>query len=165
MSIMVPKPIHQRLMIAANVPDDEDHSWELFNNPVRLYTDEQNAQTVRFIRAQPIAEWQLTGYWTKFEFKVLELSRYHFAAPEGLSDGKFVMMLEGPTRGQIHSWSSPIWYDGFEAEIFWDWDYVEWDRDTHPPDEDSGSEGDAPESEEDVFEGNTDLTDSTESEV
>ncbi|KAJ7671957.1 hypothetical protein B0H17DRAFT_191886 [Mycena rosella] len=47
------------------------------------------------------------------------------------SDGVFVMMLDGPTRGQIHGWDSggDSWYDGFEAENFWDWNYLEWDRD------------------------------------
>ncbi|KAF8151982.1 hypothetical protein K438DRAFT_1988099 [Mycena galopus ATCC 62051] len=58
---------------------------------------------------------------------VLRLSRYHIHTPEATSDGDFVMILDGPTRGQIHAWASHDWYDGFEAEDFWTWNYSEWD--------------------------------------
>ncbi|KAJ7451102.1 hypothetical protein FB451DRAFT_710771 [Mycena latifolia] len=137
--VMVPERTF-KLIMANQLPADEDYSWELFNNPVRLYTDEQNAQTVRFIRAHPAAEVRWTRSWANIDLQVLPLSRYHFASSKGTSDGIFVMILDGPTRGQIHAWSSSgdTWYDGFEAENFWDWNYVEWDRDAFPVPSDEG---------------------------
>ncbi|KAJ7671938.1 hypothetical protein B0H17DRAFT_1208864 [Mycena rosella] len=107
--------------------------WELFNHPIRLYTRDQNAKTMRFIRAHPADgfQWTQNGSWASFNFKVLILSRYRLTSRQGTSDGVFVMMLDGPTRGQIHGWDSggDSWYDGFEAENLWDWNYLEWDRD------------------------------------
>ncbi|KAJ6459786.1 hypothetical protein C8R47DRAFT_130523 [Mycena vitilis] len=112
---------------------------ELFNNPVRLHTDKQNAQTMRFIRAHPAEGVSWSEKWAHFGFRVLQLSRYHFHTREGTSDGTFVMMLEGPTRGQIHAWASAgeSWYDGHETDSFWDWRYVEWDQDAIDSDYDS----------------------------
>ncbi|KAJ7480014.1 hypothetical protein B0H11DRAFT_1264161 [Mycena galericulata] len=148
-AITIPGNIFKIVMDEARVPDDEDEpTWELFNNPVRLYTEEQNVQTMRFIRAHPVEEFQWTGRrmgprprpgWARFFFKVLKLSRYAFHTKMGHSEGTFVMILEGPTRGQIHGWSfsGRDWYAGFEAESFWDWNYREWDRDAVYPTTDS----------------------------
>ncbi|KAJ7652072.1 hypothetical protein DFH06DRAFT_1206700 [Mycena polygramma] len=119
------------IMRHGKVPVDRPHNWELFNNPVRLYTEEQNAQTLRFIRAHPEAEWNINRRWVQLPLRVLQLSRYCQCGTAGeVSDGTFVMTLNGPARGQIHGWSSNgfTWYDGFEAQSFWDWNYVEWDR-------------------------------------
>ncbi|KAJ7139430.1 hypothetical protein C8R44DRAFT_867582 [Mycena epipterygia] len=129
-TIKIPKTIFKLVMDENTIPVDEDYSWELFKNPVRLHTDEQNAQTMRFIRAHAVAEFRWQGRWANLEFKVLQLSRYHFHTAVGVSDGTFLMILDGPTRGQIHAWSSSgdDWYDGFEADSFWDWDYTEWVR-------------------------------------
>ncbi|KAJ6573857.1 hypothetical protein DFH09DRAFT_1151267 [Mycena vulgaris] len=119
-----------KIIMGNTVPvDGHSSSWELFNNPLRLYTDDQNAQTMRFIHAYPAAKVRWTGRWANLDFKALTLSRYHFATEESTSEGIFVMILDGPTRGEIHAWSlsGETWYDGFEAESFWQWDYVEWD--------------------------------------
>lgn len=131
-SITLPEDVYN--LIEAKNKVDAEHGWELFDNPVRLYTDSQNAQTLRFIRAYPASQVRWSG-WVCLDFQVLTLSRYHFATREGTSDGFFVMILGGPTRGQIHAWSSdgPSWYDGYEAENFWDWNYVEWDREAVGP--------------------------------
>ncbi|KAJ7724976.1 hypothetical protein DFH07DRAFT_260879 [Mycena maculata] len=162
-AIMIPDPTFQIVMEEARVPVEEvDTGYELFFNPVRLHTDEQNAQTLRFIRAHPAEGFQWTGIgrrsrqrpgwergWAKHNSKALTLSRYHFHKKTGtldgatrvcISQGDFMMMLEGPTRRQIHAWASPGWYDGFEAENFWEWNYSEWDRD--PSYSDSESEDD-----------------------
>ncbi|KAJ7652066.1 hypothetical protein DFH06DRAFT_1206689 [Mycena polygramma] len=121
------------IMQHGTVPVGLPCNWELFNRPIRLYTEEQNAQTLRFIRAHPEAEWSTRGRtnsWVYLPFRVLQLSRYEYGTAEGASDGTFVMILDGPARGQIHGWSSSgfTWYDGFEADSFWDWNYLEWDR-------------------------------------
>ncbi|KAJ7037394.1 hypothetical protein C8F04DRAFT_410677 [Mycena alexandri] len=142
--ITMPKETFQLVMEDPPVPVGPNHTYELFDTRVRLYTDEQNAQTLRFIRLHPADgfKWNPNKSWASFSFRVLRLSRYHFHTrnPWGTSDGCFVMMLEGPTRGEIHGWSSSgdSWYDGFEAESFWNWNYFEWDRDA--VDDESGSE-------------------------
>jgi hypothetical protein len=120
----------RRVVLEGVVPLETD--FELFNNPVRLHTDTQNAQTMRFIRAHPAAGFRWKDRWAHLTFRVLRLSRYHFDTAEGKSDGIFVMILDGPTRGQIHAWSSSGegWYDGYEAENFWEWNYLEWEQDT-----------------------------------
>ncbi|KAJ6498054.1 hypothetical protein C8R47DRAFT_1112707 [Mycena vitilis] len=120
------------IMQHGTAPVDLPHSWELFNNPVRLHAEDQNAQTLRFICAHPEAEWNIRGRCVDLPFRVLQLSRYREYGRTGeFSDGTFVMILEGRARGQIHGWPSNgfTWYDGYEAESFWDWDYMEWDRD------------------------------------
>ncbi|KAF7375098.1 F-box domain-containing protein [Mycena sanguinolenta] len=120
------------------IPGEDVHaSGELFNTPLRLHTPEQNAQTVRFIRAQPVAgvEWVgSTKKWANFKVSALRLSRYHVHTEPHeedevtqVSDGIFMLILDGPSRGQIHAWSEETWYDGFEAEDFWEWNYTEWD--------------------------------------
>ncbi|KAJ7356610.1 hypothetical protein DFH08DRAFT_461509 [Mycena albidolilacea] len=131
--ITMPNDVFRAVMEEGVVPADQPTSWELFDNPLRLYTGEQNAQTIRFIRAQPATavEWTGAGRWANIKFSVLQLSRYHVYTTEASSDGIFVLILDGPSRGQIHGWSSQgiSWYDGFEAESFWDWNYTEWNRD------------------------------------
>ncbi|KAJ6464109.1 hypothetical protein C8R45DRAFT_1025258 [Mycena sanguinolenta] len=110
-------------------------SWELFDSPLRLHTPEQNAQTMRFIRAQPPAAVDWKKKLGIRQISALQLSRYHDHTKEdndGISqssDGTFVLILDGPSRGEIHAWSSSgdTWYDGFEAEDFWDWNYSEWE--------------------------------------
>ncbi|KAJ6513604.1 hypothetical protein C8R47DRAFT_1091403, partial [Mycena vitilis] len=129
-SISMPGGTYRAVVDEDRVPGpDDDSSHELFDNPVRLHTAEQNAQTTRFIRAQPASAFQWDSDWTAATFTALELSRYYFHEDGWTSDGMFVMILTGPTRGQIHGWSSngSSWYDGFEAESFWEWNYVEWD--------------------------------------
>ncbi|KAJ7822423.1 hypothetical protein B0H13DRAFT_2127061 [Mycena leptocephala] len=116
----------RRVVLEGVLPLETD--FELFNNPVRLHTDAQNAQTMRFIRTHPAEGFQWKERWARFAFRVLRLSRYQFDTAEGNSDGTFVMMLDGPTRGQIHAWSSESWYDGYEAEDFWEWNYLEWEQ-------------------------------------
>ncbi|KAJ7222620.1 hypothetical protein GGX14DRAFT_664498 [Mycena pura] len=131
-AITLPNVVLSWVMTYGTTPGPElASSGELFNCPVRLHTEEQNAQTIRFIRAHAASEWR-GGSWRTCKFKVLELSRYNICTEDGKSSGVFVMMLEGPTRGQIHGWSEGgyDWYDGFEAETFWDWKYVKWERDT-----------------------------------
>ncbi|KAJ6498047.1 hypothetical protein C8R47DRAFT_1068942 [Mycena vitilis] len=72
--------------------------------PGPAYTEAQNAQTLRFIRAHPEAEWSIKpGPWSYLPFRV---SRYRFGIGKEESDGTFVMILDGPARGQIHGWSS-----------------------------------------------------------
>ncbi|KAJ7652063.1 hypothetical protein DFH06DRAFT_1206679 [Mycena polygramma] len=118
------------IMQHGTVPVDRPYNWELFNSPVRLYTEEQNARTLRFILTRPEAEWSVHGRWVHLPFRVLQLSRYCKSGPAGeVSDGTFVMILDGPARSQIHGWSSTSWFDGYKAESFWDWNYLEWDRD------------------------------------
>ncbi|KAJ7743861.1 hypothetical protein B0H16DRAFT_1858551 [Mycena metata] len=142
--LTMPKETFRLVMEDPPAPVGSSHSYELFDTRVRLYTDEQNAQTLHFIRMHPADEfaWNHNKSWASFQYRVLRLSRYHFHTrnPWGTSDGCFVMMLEGPTRGEIHGWSSSgdSWYDGFEAESFWDWNYSEWNRDA--VDDESGSE-------------------------
>ncbi|KAF7367507.1 F-box domain-containing protein [Mycena sanguinolenta] len=127
-----------RLIVKDGVVPVGEHkqcaSWELFDKPLRLHTPEQNAQTMRFIKAQPSAAVEWKGKWAYLKFSTLQLSRYHVHTPDedGISqasDGTFVLILDGPSRGQIHAWSSggDTWYDGFEAEDFWEWNYSEWD--------------------------------------
>jgi hypothetical protein len=119
--ITMPNNVFRVVMEEGVVPADQPSSWELFDNPLRLYTGEQNAQTIRFIRAQPAAavEWTGSGRWANIKFSVLQLSRYHVYTTEASSDGIFVLILGGSSRGQIHAWSSQgiSWYDGFEAEV------------------------------------------------
>ncbi|KAJ7293941.1 hypothetical protein C8J57DRAFT_41421 [Mycena rebaudengoi] len=130
-SIMLPKDVLMLAMEEGRA--DKEKGWELFDNAPRLHTDAQNRNTIRFIRQHPIDEfpWKFE-VWASLQFTVLDLSSmkyYPTDAEDRTSDGHFVMMLDGPTRGQIHawSWSGSSWYDGLEAEDFWDWKYVEWD--------------------------------------
>ncbi|KAJ7356611.1 hypothetical protein DFH08DRAFT_461535 [Mycena albidolilacea] len=122
MKIRIPYRDVFRIVVEEGVvPTDRRFIWELFVNPLRLYTGEQNAQIIRFIRAQPAAavEWTGSGRSASIKFSVLQLSRYHFYTTEASSDGIFVLILDGPSREQIHGWSSPgiSWYDGFEAKF------------------------------------------------
>lgn len=106
---------------------------ELFFDPPRLHTQEQNEQTLRLIRAHPLESYgwlrmmPASSSWRTLRFQVLRLSAYRYFGGEDqqwLADGFYAMMLDGPTRGQIHAWSSGIWYDGFEAEDFMQWKYT-----------------------------------------
>ncbi|KAJ7841959.1 hypothetical protein B0H13DRAFT_2099109 [Mycena leptocephala] len=141
-SILIPGGIFRTVMDEGRVSQSADHRWELFDNGVRLRTEEQNTQTVRFIRAQSTTAFRWTRDWASADFKVLELSRYHLFDVGRESEGVFVMILDGPTRGQIHGWSSSgsNWYDGFEAESFWDWKYSEWDPEEMWRESDGGDE-------------------------
>lgn len=99
-----------------------DARYELFSNPPRLSTDSENEQTLRFIRIHPSGKmWSDRGSWADLSVKALRLSRY--------ITGEFWMILEGPTRGEIHGWSESTWYDGFEATSFLGWRYEEWKQD------------------------------------
>jgi hypothetical protein len=100
--------------------DCDDAREELFSYPPRLSTDSENDRTLDFIRIHsPGDMWSSHGRWSHLKINALRLSRY--------TSGEFWMMLEGPTRGEIHGWSTSTWYDGFEAKSFLDWRYEEWD--------------------------------------
>ncbi|KAF7367510.1 F-box domain-containing protein [Mycena sanguinolenta] len=130
----MPEEVYRLVVEEGVVPVEEherDYSWELFDKPLRLYTPEQNSQTMRFIRAQPLAAIEGRGdRWMSLKFSTLRLSRYHVHTTlddnRGFqtSDGIFVLILDGPSRGQIHAWETDTWYDGFEAEDFWEWNYL-----------------------------------------
>lgn len=106
----------------------DDSRWELFSNPPRLHTDTQNEQTLRSIRIQPRNKWSVSssGIWQTLPLRMLRLSRYTSIGNGSMVTGDFVMILEGPSRGEIHSWDSGGWYNGFEAMSFLEWRYDEW---------------------------------------
>lgn len=120
-------------LIRNNKPFDfhhpsDDSRWELFSNTPRLHTDAQNEQTLRFIRAhQPGNMWSMSspgGSWQTLSLATLRLSHYACNDDSGVM-GEFVMILDGPLRGEIHGWDMSGWYNGFEASSFLDWRYDE----------------------------------------
>nr|GAT61409.1 predicted protein [Mycena chlorophos] len=104
---------------------------EIFCAGTRLRAP-SHAQTIRLIMAHK-ERFQWRGRWGDLPFRVLPLSRYWEAEDDQSSSGVFVMILDGEARGQIHAWSEngESWYDGFEAETWWEWKYVEWDPTAH----------------------------------
>ncbi|KAF7331425.1 F-box domain-containing protein [Mycena kentingensis (nom. inval.)] len=130
--LKVAKPVFEWVVERGTAPVHLDHAHEIFEYGVRLQAP-SHAQTVRLIQGYREAFRNPAGSaWCRCNFQVLELSRYYVDAvvdnEDLFSAGVFVMILEGPARGQVHAWQESTWYDGYEAESFWDWNYVEWDR-------------------------------------
>lgn len=127
-----------------------DSRYELFARPPRLYTEVQNQHTRDFISKHPPEMWDITGAhplrgstnpWMTLHLRTLRLSRYTIKYTHPQNDdqdedeeptesaftGMFMMILEGPARGEIHGWDFG-WYNGFEAASFFDWRYEESQR-------------------------------------
>ncbi|KAF7966674.1 hypothetical protein HWV62_37502 [Athelia sp. TMB] len=101
---------------------DDEGQWELFDNPPRLYTQEQNENTLRFIRAHPESMWERAGEWARLSLRCLYMFACYHSADSG---GRFCMILDGPARGEIHGWS--YWgYQGIEAKSYLGWQFVGW---------------------------------------
>ena len=113
-----------------NDTNHDDFRDGLFSSPPRFYTDSQNQHTLRFIRIHATdPRWEDGGKWSKLYLPVLRMSRYYTEAGyhgESGGSGEYVMILEGPARGEIHGWSWG-WYDGFEATSFLEWKNDNWD--------------------------------------
>ena len=99
----------------------DESQWELFDNPPRLHTDEQNENTLRFIRAHPESMWKKEGPFRKLSVHCLNM----FACYDGSEGGRFCMILDGPARGEIHAWAYG-WYSGFEAKSYLEWYFTGW---------------------------------------
>jgi hypothetical protein len=50
--------------------------------------------------------WRETKAWEYLSVRALRLSRYTSSDGKSSGTGVFWMILEGPTRGEIHAWSS-----------------------------------------------------------
>lgn len=111
-----------------------DSRRDLFCTPPRLFTDEQNKQTLRFVRMHADESWWTrVDDWQIMDVLVLRLSRYSFVQEvdetpqysKYTKTGDFVMIMEGPARGEIYVWSPGHWprYNGFEAMGFLAWKY------------------------------------------
>ncbi|KAJ7171659.1 hypothetical protein C8R43DRAFT_978973, partial [Mycena crocata] len=134
--VLIPPTLFSEIFTGAQVDTNSaiDDRHELFRTRPRLHTPEQNARTIEFLRAHPPDEFA----WKTAESlaldgarllhrRVLRLSRYRYSDPDGTqADGTFVMILDGPTRGQIHAWQvrGDSFYDGTEAVDFWEWRYT-----------------------------------------
>ena len=103
---------------------DDESEWELFDNPPRLYTDEQNESTRRFIRAHPESMWKREGEWEKLSMRCLNMVACYHGSDSG---GRFCLILDGPARGEIHGWSYGG-YQGIEAKSYLGWNFTGWTK-------------------------------------
>ena len=119
-----------------------ESQWQLFDSPPRLHTDEQNENTLGFIRAHPESMWKRGGKWEKLSVQCLNL----FSCSDGWDAGGFSMILEGPARGEVHAWAYG-WYQGIEAKSYLKWNYTGWSEEDEQKSKDEEELEDGRESE------------------
>ncbi|KDQ56373.1 hypothetical protein JAAARDRAFT_208071 [Jaapia argillacea MUCL 33604] len=119
--------------------EEVEARWELFDQPP-LDAPETRRQTLCLLDSyhdfvvvsDDAAATLKLGVWkrarrSKLPLLVLDMSAYPIAIVDpGTGESteymnRSLLIVTGAARGQIHGWASVSWYDGFQAENFFQW--------------------------------------------